>query len=480
MVQTCCAMWCTNSHLSQYSTHSFPNARKRPGLRRQWVKFVCVKKANFADPPPGTILCGAHFTPESYSNYQQVKSGFAQKLLLKADAVPTIHAPPKYPEISRKRTMTGTDETTPPPQAKQRRGAARLEMARSHADVTVEDLHPEKHDPLHVKQEEESEMPCIKQEAAPETPDIKEEEQEDKIPKFPMCVSVKIEEDEGPSEESGAAKPSSDSSFQHLTTKGGGQSQTDGLLAPLSDSDDVTSHSSDTDTDEEENDFDQNASESFNNSLKKDTQECGMRKAFACTLCDKRFFQKTSLKNHQHTHTGEKPFACTLCDKRFYCKAYLELHQRTHSGKKPFPCSLCDKSFSWKHRLKKHIRTHNGEKPFGCTICGKRFTKKGSLVMHDRIHTGEKPFACSLCDKRFYTKSDLERHKRTHTGEKPFACSFCGKRFTQKGNLVLHERIHTGEKPFACSLCGKGFTQKGPLVLHTTKHTVEKPLNCNV
>ncbi|XP_057714778.1 EARP-interacting protein homolog isoform X1 [Corythoichthys intestinalis] len=62
-----------------------------------------------------------------------MKSGFAKKLLLKADAVPTIHAqPPKCPKISRKRTMTGSDETTPPPQANQRRGAAKLEMARVH------------------------------------------------------------------------------------------------------------------------------------------------------------------------------------------------------------------------------------------------------------------------------------------------------------------------------------------------------------
>ncbi|XP_057707342.1 uncharacterized protein LOC130925823 isoform X4 [Corythoichthys intestinalis] len=133
---------------------------------------------------------------------------------------------------------------------------------------TVDLLQPEKPNPLHVKQE--SEMQYVKQEAEPETTIIKEEEQEHEIAQFPITASVKSDENEGPNEESGAAKPSSDSSFQHVTTKGGGQSQPDGLLlAPLSDSDDVTSHSSDFDTDEEDNDFDQNASKSLYKSLMK-------------------------------------------------------------------------------------------------------------------------------------------------------------------------------------------------------------------
>ncbi|XP_057701170.1 uncharacterized protein LOC130921365 isoform X3 [Corythoichthys intestinalis] len=84
-------------------------------------------------------------------------------------------------------------------------------------DITV-DLHPEKPDPPDVKQEE-SDMPSIKQGAEPVIPSIKEEEQEDEIPKFPMTVSVKSDEDEGPSEARRAAKLASSSLFQHLPTK---------------------------------------------------------------------------------------------------------------------------------------------------------------------------------------------------------------------------------------------------------------------
>ncbi|XP_057692660.1 uncharacterized protein LOC130916170 isoform X2 [Corythoichthys intestinalis] len=102
--------------------------------------------------------------------------------------------------------------------------------------VTIKQLHPEKHEPLHIEEEEE-EMPYMKQEAEPETPYIKEEEEEDEISKSPMTVRVKSEEDKGPSEESGAAKLSRVSPFQHPTTKGERRSTPISLLAPPSDSD---------------------------------------------------------------------------------------------------------------------------------------------------------------------------------------------------------------------------------------------------
>ncbi|XP_057696705.1 uncharacterized protein LOC130918721 isoform X3 [Corythoichthys intestinalis] len=167
--------------------------------------------------------------------------------------------------------------------SRSQRTTNKLKEMKCPTDVTVEDHHHEKHDPLHFKQEEDSEMPYIKQEAESENPDMKEEDQEVGIPKFPMGVGVKSEEDEGPSEESRAANPLSDSSFQHVTTKG---DQPDSLSAPLSDSDDITSHSSDFNNDEEEDDFDQNASKSSNkSSLKRDKQQCAVGKPFTCTLC---------------------------------------------------------------------------------------------------------------------------------------------------------------------------------------------------
>ncbi|XP_057689400.1 zinc finger protein 39-like [Corythoichthys intestinalis] len=200
-------------------------------------------------------------------------------------------------------------------------------------------------------------MTYIKQETEPGTPYIKEEEQEEKITKCTGTINVKSEEDEGPSEASGAAKQSCDGSFQHLTTKGEGHSQPDDLLAPLSDSDNITSHSSDYNTDEEDVDFDQNAWKYVKkSSLKRDTKNCASEKPFGCTLCDKVFSRKTNLEAHKRTHAGEKPFpfACSLCEKRYYCQSQLTTHTRTHTGEKPFPCSFCKKRFYHKRTLNRH------------------------------------------------------------------------------------------------------------------------------
>ena len=155
--------------------------------------------------------------------------------------------------------------------------------------------------------------------------------------------------------------------------------------------------------------------------------------------------------------------------------------------KKPFACSFCDKTFSEKSKVKRHEGTHTGEKPFACSFCNKIFRENSKRKRHERNHTGEEPFACSFCEKKIFRKV---KHEMTHTGEKtlsmsfmchyvlflfrflpqkehaksfppePFSYSFCGKAFTQKSDIMTHERAHTGEKPFACSFCDKTFSEK--------------------
>ncbi|XP_054642501.1 histone acetyltransferase KAT6A-like isoform X4 [Dunckerocampus dactyliophorus] len=127
-----------------------------------------------------------------------------------------------------------------------------------------EDMREAEPQPLNVKEEKEE----------PQTPYVKEEEEELSITqegehllgpeeadltRLPLTgVSVKTEDPEdkppessqlhhSPSEEMREAEPSCSSSLQHMTTEADGDhcggSQADNLLAPLSDSDDTTSHS---------------------------------------------------------------------------------------------------------------------------------------------------------------------------------------------------------------------------------------------
>ncbi|XP_061655947.1 ciliogenesis-associated TTC17-interacting protein-like isoform X3 [Phyllopteryx taeniolatus] len=99
-------------------------------------------------------------------------------------------------------------------------------------------------EPTHIKKEEETENSHIKV----------VEEEDDKLPLTFVTLKNEEDEDKGKCEENSGVEPPSRSSSQHMKTAGDGDhsggSQARGLLAPLSDSDDITSHSPDTDDDD--------------------------------------------------------------------------------------------------------------------------------------------------------------------------------------------------------------------------------------
>nr|XP_061842743.1 zinc finger protein 774-like [Nerophis lumbriciformis] len=275
----------------------------------------------------------------------------------------------------------------------------------------------------------------------PHTSHFKEEEEEHSISQvreFPVTVKSEDGEVKGERE----AEPPTEGERDHC-----GGPPADKMLAPLSDSDETTSHSSDTD-DEDSKD----------------------KTHLTCSHCDKTFKYPTKLIRDMRTHTGEKPFSCSA----YGDYVTQRQHLRTDAGGKPYSCSICHKSCTDQSSLGVHMRTHTGEKPFLCTVCGKGFAQSGNLKNHVRIHAGEKPFSCLVCGKSFAQSGNLQSHMRTHTGQKPFACPRCDKSVRDRSSLAKHMRTHTGERPFFCSFCNKSFTQSHHLKKHLRTHTGEK------
>jgi hypothetical protein len=49
-------------------------------------------------------------------------------------------------------------------------------------------------------------------------------------------------------------------------------------------------------------------------------------------------------------------------------------------------CQICSRGFLNKSNIKVHLRTHSGDKPFHCSICSKGFRQKAHLLKHMSIH----------------------------------------------------------------------------------------------
>ncbi len=89
MVQRCVVKFCGNSDKTGHNIHKFPQNK---ALRRQWVRFVQVKRADFGEGSvtPYSVVCGAHFTKDSFRNSTQYELGFSPKRKLSEGVIPML------------------------------------------------------------------------------------------------------------------------------------------------------------------------------------------------------------------------------------------------------------------------------------------------------------------------------------------------------------------------------------------------------
>ncbi|KAM6990174.1 LOW QUALITY PROTEIN: uncharacterized protein LKV04_009707 [Tautogolabrus adspersus] len=133
-------------------------------------------------------------------------------------------------------------------------------------------------------------------------------------------------------------------------------------------------------------------------------------------------------------------------------------------------CSVCDRTFSSKLTLRRHIGIHEGIKPFSCPHCSYCSRLKASLLQHLRTHTGERPYRCAECAYASIDRSSLLRHSRTHSQERPYRCELCDYSSIQKKSLDLHARRHHTGEAFPCHQCEYSTPDPQLLVRHTRRH----------
>jgi KRAB domain-containing zinc finger protein len=142
----------------------------------------------------------------------------------------------------------------------------------------------------------------------------------------------------------------------------------------------------------------------------------------------------------------DKQRICATRRKGFYSEQKLQSHMRTHLPKKSKKscihiCTICGKKYKNKSHYDNHVRTHTGKTPFVCIICCERFNDKKGLTRHKKIHKG-KMRICSRCEKYFDGGSTLQTLEKEHTCslKQSLLCENCQEEFCQSVESQDNER----------------------------------------
>ena len=209
-----------------------------------------------------------------------------------------------------------------------------------------------------------------------------------------------------------------------------------------------------------------------------------------CPYCDKKFSGPYRTKKHIEFEHKNKKFKCEKCPKAFHSQASLEYHKLTNhiTETPPFEhCSICDKDFLSKVSLKNHMKVmHNDVHQIECNQCELKFKQRQYLNAHIlHVHglnqrkedywqdLPKESFKYEMCVAKFKRKADLKSHMNNkHSAKKIIECDLCPAKFKWSKNFQRHKLQTHGpeENKIKCPDCEKMFSRRSNMERHLLSH----------
>ncbi|XP_034006011.1 myoneurin isoform X1 [Trematomus bernacchii] len=433
MVYHCVCAGCTNSSLSGYRVHTFPNRKRTGASFRSWVRFVQAERWDFttASATKNAVVCGAHFRQEDYEagDLMQFRMGYRSqdRVRLIASAVPSIHPASLSAPVAAAAAGGGSDG----------QGSVRKsEMSSEHpvvagglagkstsssgvkgniywdCDSSLDQITVVRIDDTHIAEDKNSAACYDVEYSIPAEEEANDEddgvyvieysnpEEEGESYQFTMSVDRPLPTKKqivthAAARESVMSKPSRP---QRLRQK-----------RKMDIEEEVVSNKCLLELGEDYRDIMRTNSD---------------KEQLVCKLCPPpgRFFKKPAgLAVHlKHTHQfGGKTFFCTTCQRSVRTQLDLDSHTKRHANQEAvFTCLLCKAQegkagyTGAKLGLRRHLeQEHPGVVP-RCDICNKGFLSLTSYLADQFRHVGVSPYYCARCQIYEMTERGLSVHIR--------------------------------------------------------------------
>ncbi|KAG5268114.1 hypothetical protein AALO_G00208400 [Alosa alosa] len=363
---------------------------EEPTRRQQWIQFL-QRSRKIDTSCVNTRICGSHFTEDSFT---KLNLGFTTRLILNVNAVPSI-----YP-----------DGLTTQPKQKEGNETHAENANEVESGIIVSDT---------------ISLACVKEEPLTEEP---------------SCDAMRTIKEE-PLEDEGYGDSSSHNSSSFIQHTDDEMFEHDGTILKIEVCEDPIT------LDDGKPFHCAHCGEGFLNK--------GVLKIHEIGHIRSKFLSPPTSGSH----------LCKHCGKAFAHKAFLKAHLKIHASMESqmsFACSKCNRRFRNQSSLNKHMLNHLTRLKYPCPVCGEDFEMKGSLHLHIKMHPGER-FRCKFCDQRFLKIDSYLRHVDRHTVVTPYYCEKCKiYQLTERG-FLLHQKRHAHKDLVLAMVANGKLSKKGTI-----------------